>query len=100
MFNITKISVTIAISYNCFWPSPAQSFSGPSPAGLMIIFYCLKFETPPTWRARFPYLHPPRNRVAQLYPQILGSLFVASYNSQGDIRTRVNTGYWILTPLS
>jgi hypothetical protein len=25
-------------------PSPAQSFSGPSPAGL-IIFYCLRFET-------------------------------------------------------
>jgi hypothetical protein len=25
----------------------------------------------------------PRNRVAQLYPQALGSLFVASYDSQG-----------------
>jgi hypothetical protein len=25
----------------------------------------------------------PRNRVAQLYPQTLGSLFVASYDSQG-----------------
>jgi hypothetical protein len=32
--------------------TPAQSFSGPSPAGLMTIFYCLSFETPPTWRAR------------------------------------------------
>jgi hypothetical protein len=21
-------------------------------------FYCLKFETPPTWRARYPYLYP------------------------------------------
>jgi hypothetical protein len=37
-----------------------------------------------------------RNRVAQLYPQVLGSLFVASYDSQdygGGIRT--NMGYSI-----
>jgi hypothetical protein len=37
----------------------------------------------------------PRNRVAQLYPQALGSLFVASYYSQGyggGIRTRLHTG--------
>jgi hypothetical protein len=48
-----------ACVYNCCWSSPAQSFSGPNPAGLMTIFYCLKFETPPTWRARSPYLYPP-----------------------------------------
>jgi hypothetical protein len=24
----------------------------------MTVFYCLKFETPPTWRARSPYLYP------------------------------------------
>jgi hypothetical protein len=39
--------------------SPAQSFSGPSPAGLMTTFYCLIFETPPTWRTRSLYLYPP-----------------------------------------
>jgi hypothetical protein len=39
--------------------SPAQSLSGPSPAGLMTSFYCLRFETPPTWRTRFLYLYPP-----------------------------------------
>jgi hypothetical protein len=36
-----------------------------------------------------------RNRVSQLYPQALGSLFVASYNSQGyggGIRPRLHTG--------
>jgi hypothetical protein len=32
--------------YNCCWPSPAQSFSGPSRVKLATIFYCLKFETP------------------------------------------------------
>jgi hypothetical protein len=43
-----------SVVYNCCWPLP-----GPSPAGLMNKFYSLKFETPPTWRARFPYLYPP-----------------------------------------
>jgi hypothetical protein len=40
--------------YNCCWPSPAQSYSSPSPSELV-----LRFETPPTWRARSPYLYPP-----------------------------------------
>jgi hypothetical protein len=42
-----------------------------------------------------PVFISPRNRVAQLYPQALGSLFVASYDSQGyggGIRTRLHTG--------
>jgi hypothetical protein len=37
----------------------------------------------------------PRNRVAQLYPQALGSPFIASYYSRGyggGIRTRLQTG--------
>jgi hypothetical protein len=37
----------------------------------------------------------PRNRVARLYSQALGSLFVASYDSQGcggGIRPRLHTG--------
>jgi hypothetical protein len=56
------------VFYNCSWPSPAQLFSGPSPVGLVTIFYCLRFET---------------------------SLFVASYDSQGyggGIRPRLHTG--------
>jgi hypothetical protein len=71
------------IRRNCCWPSLAQSFSAPSPAGLMTIFYCLRFETPLTWRAR-----------SRIYiPQLLGSLFVATYYSQGyggGIRTRLH----------
>jgi hypothetical protein len=35
-----------SVIYNCCWTSPAQSFLGPSPAGLMTIFYCLRIETP------------------------------------------------------
>jgi hypothetical protein len=47
-----------SVVYNCCWASPEQSFSGSSPAGLVTIFYCLRFETPPTWRTRYPYLYP------------------------------------------
>jgi hypothetical protein len=51
-----------SVVYNCCWPSPAQSFSVSSPRGLMTTFYCLRFETPPTWRARSTYLYPPGKR--------------------------------------
>jgi hypothetical protein len=42
-----------------------------------------------------PVFISPRKRVTQLYPQALGSLFVASYDSQdyeGDIRTASTRG--------
>jgi hypothetical protein len=35
-----------SVFYNCCWASPAQSFSGPSPAGFITIFYCLKQDGP------------------------------------------------------
>jgi hypothetical protein len=64
------------IVYSCCWASSAQFLSCPILTGLMTIFYCLKFETPPTWRARILYLFPlpppPRNRVTQLYPKAMG----------------------------
>jgi hypothetical protein len=47
-----------SVVYNCYLSSPVQPILGPSPAGLMTTFYCLRFEAPPTWRARFPYLYP------------------------------------------
>jgi hypothetical protein len=34
-----------SVVYNCYWSSPAQSFSGPTTVGLVTIFYCLRFET-------------------------------------------------------
>jgi hypothetical protein len=58
----------VSVVYNSCWISPAQSFSGPSPVGLVAIFYFLRFET---------------------------SLFVASYDSQGHgggIRPRLHMG--------
>jgi hypothetical protein len=52
------------VVYNCCWPSPALSFSGASPTGFMAIFCCLRFETPPNWRARSPYIYPSGTRWA------------------------------------
>jgi hypothetical protein len=68
--------------------------SGPSPADLMTTFYCLIWDSP-NLEVQVPVFISPRNSVAQLYPRALGSLFVASYDSQGyggGIITRLHTG--------
>jgi hypothetical protein len=36
-----------SVVYTCCWSSSAESILGPSPAGLMAIFYGLRLETPP-----------------------------------------------------
>jgi hypothetical protein len=49
----------------------------------------------PNLEGQVPVFISPRNRVAQLYPQALGSLLVTSYDSQGyggGIRTRLHAG--------
>jgi hypothetical protein len=48
-----------SVVYDCCWTSPAQSFLGPSPAGLITTFYCPSFEDSTTWSARSLYLYPP-----------------------------------------
>jgi hypothetical protein len=48
---------------------------------LVLVFYCLRFEYPPIWRARFPYLYP-QEHGSPFIPQVIGFLFVASYDSQ------------------
>jgi hypothetical protein len=47
----------------------------------------------PHLEGQIPVLISPRNRVAQIYPQALGALFVAFFDSQdcgGGIRTRLH----------
>jgi hypothetical protein len=49
----------------------------------------------PNLEGQVPVCVSPRNRVARLHPQTLGSLFVASYDSQGydgGIRTHLHMG--------
>jgi hypothetical protein len=63
----------------------------------MTIFYCLRFETSANLERQVPLFISTKNRVAQLYPMALGSLFVASYESQGSgggIRPRLHTGIY------
>jgi hypothetical protein len=79
--------------YNCFWALSEQSLVGRSPAELTTIFYCLIWDSP-NLVGQIPVFISPRNRMPQLYPRALGSLFVASYDSQGyggGILTRLHT---------
>jgi hypothetical protein len=59
-----------SVIYNCCWSWQAKSFSGPSPSGLKTEFYCLRFETSPTWRARSPYLYLPGNGWPSYTPRL------------------------------
>jgi hypothetical protein len=68
--------------YNCFWALPEQLLLGRSPTELTAIFYCLIWDSP-NLEGQIPVFISPRNRVVHLYPRALGSLFVASYGSQG-----------------
>jgi hypothetical protein len=70
--------VSLIYSYNCFWALAEQTLSGSNPAELKTIFYCL------VWASKSPYLYPRNRGYTELYPRELGSLFVASYNSQGS----------------
>jgi hypothetical protein len=78
-----------SVVYNCCWPLPAQWFSGSSPARLMTIFYCLRFETPSTWRAKSPYLYPPGTGWPSYIPRHWVPFSSQGYG--GGIRTRLNT---------
>jgi hypothetical protein len=65
---------------NLLWALPTHLLSGTSPAELMIIFYCLISDFL-NLEGLVPVFISPRDRVAQIYPRALGSLFVASYDS-------------------
>jgi hypothetical protein len=91
-----------SVVYTCCWPSPAQSFSGSSPSGLLIIFHCLRFETPPTWRAKSPYLCP-QEQGDSVIPTGTRFFLIASYYSQGyggGIRTLLHGGSHLLSKYS
>jgi hypothetical protein len=64
-----------SVIYNCCWPSPVQSFLGLSPAGLMTIFYCLRFETPQTWRGQIPVFISPQEQGGPVIPPGTGFPF-------------------------
>jgi hypothetical protein len=74
------------VFYICCWPSPAYSFSAPSPFRLMTVFYCLRleklsfsapfttrrvtvevFEPASTWVSSYRRVHGPLYRPARIY---------------------------------
>jgi hypothetical protein len=59
-----------------------QSLNGPCHAEPVTILYCLTWDSP-NLEGQVPVFISPRNRMAQLYPRALGSLYVVSYDSQG-----------------
>jgi hypothetical protein len=62
----------VSVVFNFFWSSPAQTFSGLSPTGLMSIFYCLYFWDSSYLEGQVPVFVSPCNKVAQLYFRALG----------------------------
>jgi hypothetical protein len=63
----------------------------------MPIILLSQIRDSPNLEGHVPVFISPRNRVVQIYPQTLGSLFVAFYDSQsygGGIRTRLHTGWF------
>jgi hypothetical protein len=66
----------VSYSYNLL------SLSSSWTTELVTTSHCLIWDSPNLER-QVPVLISPRNRVAQLYPSALGSLFVASFDSQG-----------------
>jgi hypothetical protein len=68
--------------YNCFWALPEQSLSGPSPAELTTIIYCLSWDSPPLGGPG-PRIYIPQEQGGPVIPLGTGFPFVASYNSQG-----------------
>jgi hypothetical protein len=83
-----------SVIYDCCWSSPAQSFFGASPVRLSTYFTVSDLRLP-NLEGQIPVFTSPRNRMAQLYRQTLGSLVITSYNSQGysgGIQTHFHAG--------
>jgi hypothetical protein len=71
-----------------------QSLNGPSSTESVTLLQCIIWDSPNP-DGQVPVFISTRNRAAQLHPRALGSLYVASYHSQGyggGILTRLRTG--------
>jgi hypothetical protein len=76
-----------------------QSLNGPSGAEPVTILYSLICDSP-NLEDQVPVFISPRNKVAQIYPRLLGSLYVASYDSKGHgggwrmVRSKAKVTLW------
>jgi hypothetical protein len=67
--------------YNYSWASPAKSISGPSLAELLTIIYSL-IKDSTNLTDKVPVFVSLKNRIVQLYPRALISLFIAYYDTR------------------
>jgi hypothetical protein len=87
-----------SVIYNCCWPLLSQSFSGPSPVGLVTIFYSLWVGTPRTWRTRSPHFYPPGTGWPSYAPRHwvpFLSLSVTCRSMVEVFELASNTGLWL-----
>jgi hypothetical protein len=83
----------VSVTYFTIVSGPCQSsHSWSESRRVTAIFYCLICDSPKL-EGQVPVFISPRNRVTQLYPRTLGSLFVAPYDSQGWQNNRIYLGY-------
>jgi hypothetical protein len=58
-----------SVVYNCCWSSPAQSFFGPSPNGLMTKILLSQIRESPNLEGQVPVHKSPGNKVAHFTPR-------------------------------
>jgi hypothetical protein len=64
----------------------------------MTAFYCLRFETPPIWRARSPYLYPPETKWPRYIPRHWVPVVIIQKYLNSSIETGVClSAYFIAT---
>jgi hypothetical protein len=68
--------------YSSFWTLPEQSLLGRKSCKTHGHIFCLIWDSS-NLEGQVPVFISATNRVAQLYPRVLGSLFVAFYDLQG-----------------
>jgi hypothetical protein len=85
-----------SVVYNCCWPSTAHSYSGPSPADFIIIFFCLRLETsPPIVERPGPRIYIPHEQGGPVIPPGTGFPFrclLRPKGYSGGIRTSLHVG--------
>jgi hypothetical protein len=90
----------VNLLYNCFWALQSSHSWIEVPQNSRP-YFTVSSEIPPNLERQVPVFISPGNRVAQLYPRALGSIFVASYHSQGyswergTMLLKESTGDWL-----
>jgi hypothetical protein len=72
-----------SVVYSCCWALASAVILWSEPRGTRDLFYCIRFETRPTWKSRSPYFYPPGTR----WPSYIPRHWVRSSHTQSYITT-------------